>query len=66
MSSEDNLYGNNGLMDQKIAMQFVKDNIGAFGGNSSDITLFGESAGALMTSLHMLDNKGEYLMAVTC
>lgn len=39
-----------------MAIQFVKDNIGAFGGNSSDITLFGESAGALMTSLHLLDN----------
>mmetsp|Transcript_15104 Transcript_15104/g.23448 ORF Transcript_15104/g.23448 Transcript_15104/m.23448 type:complete len:735 (+) Transcript_15104:1-2205(+) len=59
VSSEDNLYGNYGLMDQKLAMQFVKNNIGAFGGNSSDITLFGESAGALMTSLHMLDNKDE-------
>ena len=56
VSSDDGLLGNFGLMDQKIAMEFVKENIQAFGGNSSDITVFGESAGALMTSLHLLEN----------
>lgn len=59
VSSDDGLLGNYGLMDQKMGMKFVKDNIGAFGGNSSDITVFGESAGALMTSLHLLEN-GRY------
>lgn len=56
VSSEDGLFGNFGLMDQKMAMHFVKENISTFGGNSDDITVFGESAGALMTSLHLLDN----------
>jgi carboxylesterase type B len=37
--------GNYGLWDQIMAIQWVKDNIGSFGGNSQSITIFGESAG---------------------
>lgn len=41
------IVGNFGTMDQIAALVWVKENISSFGGNSENVTIFGESAGGL-------------------
>ncbi len=46
------LRGNYGLMDQQEALRWVQANIEVFGGDRTNVLLYGESAGAMSVGLH--------------
>lgn len=44
---------NNGFRDQRTALLWLQKHIRGFGGNPDDVTLMGESAGAVSTAVHL-------------
>ncbi len=58
--------GNIGLFDQAVALQWVNNNIKAFGGDKDIITIFGESSGGLSVCWHTISkvSKGLFKRAI--
>lgn len=70
--SESDSSGNYGIEDQRASLEWVRDNIGAFGGDPNRVTIAGQSAGSGSACVHILSPEsaglfqGAIMMAGMC
>ncbi|MEC5324811.1 carboxylesterase/lipase family protein [Aurantimonas sp. A3-2-R12] len=60
---DDRFAANAGLLDQRLALEWVRDNIAAFGGDPDRVTIAGESAGAASVAFHLVAHRSQPLYA---
>ena len=58
--------GNEGLIDQRNAIKWVKNNISSFGGDPNNITIFGESAGSWSCNLQIAAGDDNLFQKAIC
>jgi carboxylesterase type B len=58
--------GNYGMLDQIAALDWIKDHIELFDGSSTNIIIYGHSAGAISVGLHMMSplSKGKFAKGI--
>ena len=65
-TGDEHARGNWGFLDQVAALRWVQQNIAHFGGNPDRVTIFGESAGGISVSSHVVSpmSKGLFHRAI--